>query len=59
MTTALTHLETKLREFADKLDVEWGQRERQRERSQGRPWNKCSALLFTILHLLLIMTTLL
>lgn len=30
MTTALTHLETELREFADKLDVEWGQRERER-----------------------------
>lgn len=33
MTTALTHLETELRELADKLDAEWGQREREREES--------------------------
>lgn len=55
MAAALTHLETELREFVDKLDVEWGQRER--ERSQGGEWNKCSALLFTLFYLLLIMTT--
>ena len=57
MAAALTHLETELREFVDKLDVEWGQRER--EKSQGGEWNKCSALLFTLFYLLLIMTTLL
>lgn len=49
MAAALTHLETELREFVDKLDVEWGQRERERgvKEENGTNVQPCSLLYFT------------